>query len=90
MGSMTGRRRPGHLAPVEEVDREPSAEELAEIEREWPLIAAELAVVDAETALAVSPTDVLAHRRHRRALRRVLAESRALANRSVCPPEVAA
>ncbi len=38
-------------APVE---REPTARELAAIEREWPLIAADLAVLDAEiTILAV-------------------------------------
>ena len=33
---------------------EPTAAELAAIGREWPLIAAELAVVDAEIAIAVS------------------------------------
>jgi len=32
-------------------DREPTAAELAAIEAEWPLIAAELAVTDAEAAL---------------------------------------
>jgi hypothetical protein len=31
---------------------EPTAAELAAIEREWPLIAAELAVVDAEVTIA--------------------------------------
>lgn len=71
MGSMAGRRRPGYLAPVADVDREPSAEELAAIEREWPLIAAELAVVEAEVVLAVSPDSVVAHRAHRRAVQRV-------------------
>ncbi|WP_018638629.1 DUF6284 family protein [Parafrankia elaeagni] len=33
------------------VEREPSARELAAIEREWPLIAADLAVLDAEITI---------------------------------------
>jgi hypothetical protein len=33
------------------IEREPSARELAAIEREWPLIAADLAVLDAEITI---------------------------------------
>lgn len=51
---------------------EPTIEDLAAIEAEWPLIAAEIAVVDAECRLALAPTDVLAIRAHRRAVRAVL------------------
>lgn len=73
MSSIADRRRSVHLAPVADVDREPSAEELAEIEREWPLIEAEVAVVEAEVAMAVSPGSAWAYRAHRRAVRRVSA-----------------
>ena len=56
-------------------DEEPSAAELADIEREWPLIDAELAVLDVQiralsAAGGPSPLD---WRRLRRAERRVLA-----------------
>jgi hypothetical protein len=51
---------------------EPEATDLAAIEAEWPVIAAEIAVVDAECRLAAGPTDVLAIRAHRRAVRAVL------------------
>ncbi|GIF66741.1 hypothetical protein Ais01nite_47760 [Asanoa ishikariensis] len=64
-----------HLAPAEVPD-EPSAADLAAIEVEWPLIDAELAVLDAEiTALnnadrgGPSPLD---WRRLRRAAARVI------------------
>ena len=80
MRSIAGRGRSVHLAPVEEVDREPSAVELAEIEREMPLILAEAAVIDADVLVAMSPGSVWAQRRHRRACRQVLAATRALAN----------
>ena len=70
-----------HGVPWDE--REPSAADLASIERERPLIEAELAVVEAEIVLAVtadggSETD---RRRLRRAERRVLREPAALASR---------
>lgn len=71
MSRIADRRRSVHLAPVADVDREPSVADLAEIEREWPLIEAELAVVEAEVALVVSPECAVAHRAHRRAVRRV-------------------
>ncbi|MDO5698144.1 MAG: DUF6284 family protein [Dermatophilus congolensis] len=48
-------------------DDGPTATDLAAIEAEWPIIAAELAVVDAECRLASSP-DVFAVRAHRRAV----------------------
>lgn len=46
---------------------DPTTAELAAAECEWPLIEAELAVVDAECRLAVS-ADPLAVRAHRRAV----------------------
>jgi hypothetical protein len=52
---------------------DPTPSDLAAIEAEWPLIAAELDVVAAECRLASSPVDVLAGRAHRRAVRRLLA-----------------
>jgi hypothetical protein len=57
------------MAADTDPDREPTAQELQEIEAEWPLIAAELAVVDAEIAAALSPdgTCELVRRRLRRA-----------------------
>jgi len=63
---------PGHVVGGGD---EPSAVELAAIEAEWPVMAAELAVVDAEiralsAAGGPSPLD---WRRLRRAERRVLA-----------------
>jgi hypothetical protein len=62
-------------------DEEPSAAELAAIEADWPLIEAELAVVDAQIR-ALSATggpSPLDWRRLRRAERRVLAERLRLA-----------
>lgn len=64
------------------VDSEgPSAAELAEIEQEWPLIAAELDLLDAEISyITAGPAaSVLDRRRVRRAQRRVLAAGRELA-----------
>jgi hypothetical protein len=70
MMSLPGPARPELAEPVG-----PSAADLAAIDREWPLIEAELAVVDAEIAAALSgpggpcPLD---WRRVRRAQRRAL------------------
>lgn len=60
---------------------EPNAAELAEIEQEWPLIAAELDLLDAEiTCLTLGHLAcALDRRRVRRAERRVLAVKRQLA-----------
>jgi hypothetical protein len=62
------------------VDDEPTPQDLAAIDREWPLIEAELALLDAEiTALysdgGPSPLD---RRRIRRAEQRVMREATAL------------
>jgi len=54
-------------------DREPTAQDLAAIDAEWPLIAAEIAVVDAEAAVALDDTDGLAGRRLSIARRRLSA-----------------
>jgi hypothetical protein len=54
-------------------DAEPDPTDLAAIEADWPLIAAEIAVVEAECRLAAAPADVLAIRAHRRAVRAALA-----------------
>jgi hypothetical protein len=63
----------------------PSAVELAEIEREWPLIAAELDLLDAEiaTLAAGGRLSLLDRRRVRRAERRVLEVGRELAAEGV-------
>ena len=60
---------------------EPTASELADIEKEWPLIEAELELLDAEIALVISGrlANHMDHKRKRRAERRVLAVSRELA-----------
>jgi hypothetical protein len=63
------------MTPRQRDREEPTPAELADIEREWPLIDAELALLDAEIrALAVAggPSQ-LDWRRLRRAERRVLA-----------------
>lgn len=60
------------IAPV---ITEPTPKDLAGIEAEWPVIAAELAVVDAECRLAASP-DALAVRAHRRAVSALAAVTR--------------
>jgi hypothetical protein len=54
-------------------ENEPTPTELAAIEAEWPLIAAEIAVVAAECRLALAPTDALSIRAHRRTVRAALA-----------------
>jgi hypothetical protein len=68
-----------------EFGEEPSAAELAEIEREWPLIAAELDLLDAEIAAlsAEGRVSKLDRRRMRRAERRVLEVGRELAAEGV-------
>lgn len=90
MRSIAGRRRSVHLAPVAEVDREPSAAELAEIEREVPLFLAEFAVIEAEAVLTAAPESLWARRAHRRAVRHMLAVAARLApDTAGCPLEVA-
>ena len=51
---------------------EPSAADMAAIEDEWPLIAAELYLVEAECRLARTPPDVVAERARRRAVHALL------------------
>jgi hypothetical protein len=67
-----------HLSAV--ASQEPSAADLAGIEQEWPLIAAELDLLDAQIAFinAGPYASVLDRRRVRRAERRVLDVSREL------------
>ena len=89
MNRVARRERWVHLAPAPDVEREPTAAELAAIEREWPLIAAEMAVVDAEAAVAAAPDSVWAWRAHRRATRRVLAVAARMASGTGTPREVA-
>ncbi|PPK90839.1 hypothetical protein CLV92_12214 [Kineococcus xinjiangensis] len=61
----------------------PTTAELTAIQEEWPLIAAEVELVDAESALlrAASASCELARRRVRRAEARVAMEARAWAAR---------
>ncbi|MFJ2757493.1 DUF6284 family protein [Nocardioides sp. NPDC087217] len=54
------------------MDTAPTHSDLAEIEAEWPQIAAEVDLVDAECRLLADPGDVLAKRAHRRALSALL------------------
>ncbi|MER6503229.1 DUF6284 family protein [Streptomyces sp. NPDC001455] len=61
----------------------PSAADLAAIEREMPLILAEVDLLDVEIAVLDRPATVLDERRVRRARNRVLAERRNLTNRAV-------
>ncbi|WP_433008389.1 DUF6284 family protein [Kribbella sp. CA-294648] len=69
-----------HLSPVS--GEEPTASDLAKIDREWPLIAAELDLLDAQISfINAGPSPcALDRRRVRRAERRVLAVSRELAD----------
>jgi hypothetical protein len=74
------------VANIDPDDDEPTPADLAAIEREWPLIEAELAVLDAQIrilAAAGGPTP-LGWRRVRRAERQVLHAATALA--AVPPP----
>jgi hypothetical protein len=68
-----------HLSAV--ASQEPSAADLAAIEQEWPLIAAELDLLDAQIAFinAGPYASTLETRRVRRAQRRVLDMRRELA-----------
>jgi len=77
--------------PIDSIDpteqREPTAAELAAIDYEWPLIEAELAVVDAEIEIIRAthgPTE-LDWRRLRRARHRVLRQAAALAQTGTVP-----
>ena len=78
--SRTARRRASRtskslinpLMSVVDPDEEPSASDLAAIDHEWPLIAAELDLLDAEiTLLTADDVSELDWHRHRRAARRV-------------------
>ncbi|TJZ93185.1 DUF6284 family protein [Actinacidiphila oryziradicis] len=60
-------------------DREPTTEELAVIEREMPVIRAEIELLDAQIAAMHHPLSPLDTRRLRRAERRLLAELSRLA-----------
>ncbi|GGR49595.1 hypothetical protein J2S40_000187 [Nocardioides luteus] len=51
---------------------EPTGDDLAAIEAEWPQIAAERDLVDAECRLLADPADALAKRSHRRAVSALL------------------
>ncbi|MFC0624746.1 DUF6284 family protein [Kribbella deserti] len=68
-------------------DVEPTAADLAAIEREWPLIAADLERLDAEISLinAGPLASTLDRRRIRRAENRVLAARRQLAAQTETP-----
>lgn len=71
-----------HLSAVS--SEEPSAADLAGIEAEWPLIAAELDLLDAQIAFinAGPHASELETRRVRRAERRVMRVGRELADRN--------
>ncbi|AVT36247.1 DUF6284 family protein [Plantactinospora sp. BB1] len=72
------------------VDDEPTPQDLAAIDREWPLIEAELALLDAEiTALnAVGGPSPLDRRRIRRAEQRVMREAATLGEPPTEAPRV--
>ena len=68
---------------------EPTAQDLAAIEREWPLIEAEMALVDAEIRILTAdggPT-ALDWRRLRRAQARVAREAAALLSATTGTPD---
>jgi hypothetical protein len=69
------------MTPIFRDGEEPTADDLAAIEAEWPLIEADLAVLDAEIRVlsAVGGPSPLEWRRLRRAERRVLAAGLRLA-----------
>ncbi|MCZ4602537.1 DUF6284 family protein [Streptomyces sp. Lzd4kr] len=70
------------VVTADDFDREPTHAELRAIGQEMPVILAEVDLLDAQIiALDRTPTELDA-RRIRRARRRVLAERRALANRT--------
>jgi len=64
---------PDDTEQADPFDREPTDYDLAAIDAEWPLIAAEIAVVDAEAAVALDDGDGLAVRRLSVARRRLSA-----------------
>jgi hypothetical protein len=76
-----------HIAALQAVvtaddpDREPTAAELDAIEREMPVIQAEVELLDVRIALMDRPLYPLDARRLRRAERRLLAERARLADR---------
>lgn len=69
--------------PTPEV--EPTAEDLAAIEHEWPLIAAEIDELDAEIALLSAEPTALDWRRLRRAQARVIRAWIETTHRPACP-----
>ena len=73
------------------VDDEPTPADLAGIEREWPLLAAELELLDAEISFinAGPAASELDRRRIRRAEHRVLEVARDLADRAPESEDVA-
>ena len=81
-----------NIIPLQAASRqEPTAAELVEIEQEWPQIAAELDLLDAEIAyITAGPNvSVLDRRRVRRAERRVLDVSCELAHGDIISEVVA-
>jgi len=77
-----------HLSSLNSED--PSPTELAAIEQEWPLITAELDLLDAQIAYLNASPSVLDRRRVRRAEHRVLAVGRELSDRDDSATEVVA
>jgi hypothetical protein len=71
---------------LDSIATEPTAAELAAIEREWPLIEAEIDLVDAETRTADPDASPLDWRRLRRAEARVLREAATYASRQTTTP----
>ncbi|MFJ8857059.1 DUF6284 family protein [Streptomyces sp. NPDC102451] len=70
------------LVTAASLDFEPSAAELDAIDREMPLIRAEVALLDAQIMTIDRPANELDTRRVRRARHRVLAARRDLTNRA--------
>ncbi|MEU0135655.1 DUF6284 family protein [Streptomyces sp. NPDC006296] len=70
------------LVTAASLDFEPSVAELDAIDREMPLIRAEVALLDAQIMTIDRPTNELDTRRVRRARNRVLAARRDLTNRA--------
>jgi hypothetical protein len=70
------------VVTADDFDREPTAAELDAIERELPLILADVDLLDAQIITIDRTPTALDTRRIRRARRRVLAERRTLANRT--------
>ncbi|MEE1791429.1 DUF6284 family protein [Streptomyces sp. BE308] len=70
------------LVTAASLDYEPSAAELDAIDEELPLITAEVELLDAQIMTLDRPVSEVDERRVRRARNRVLAERRALANRT--------